>query len=261
MNKIIAIGIVLFFLSGCSVTSEKYRYQWRFDKFYNLLSDEEKADFRNADYAKVGLSLDKRASGDKKLVAELKKVKEYEAITTFSGEQTAHFFREIILRELNRNNYYRFMKFLDSKAAVSFSKNENFMEVFNKLYQSDHAFKNFIDNMKTEYRLYGFSNEQVVQFFRNVTFPEATRKELYYLLKELKEGQALDDFKSGSLEASAKKLDDALKKLITMGMDFDNMKSRAGLSKLDTFSVLEIYSKVVMKEMDPYAVERTLLKF
>ena len=261
MNKIIAIGIILFFFSGCSVTSEKYRYQWRFDKFYSLLNDDEKAGFRNADYSKVGLSLDKRITEDKKLDTDLKKVKEYEAITTFSGEQTAHFFGEIILRELNRNNYYQFMKFLDPKAAVSFLKNENFAEAFDKLYQSNHAFKNFIDNMKIEYRLYGFSNEQVVQFFRNVTFPEATGKEFYYLLKILKEGRALDDFKSGSIETAAQKMDVSLKKLITLGMEFENMKNGAGLSALDTFSVLDIYSKVVMKEMDPYAVERTLLKF
>ena len=261
MNKIIVLGIVLFFLSGCSVTSEKYRYQIRFDRFFNLLSEQEKASFRNADYAGTGQSIDKRAETDQKLALELKKVREYEAITPFSGEQVAHFFGVTILRELNRNNYYKFMNFLDSDQAVSFSKNDNFMDSFNKLYQNKNDFKNFIENMKTEYRLYGYSNEQVVNFFRNVSYPEATRKEFYYLLKILKESQALEDFKSGKIEESAQKLDAAVKNLITLGMEFDDLKEKAGLKKLNSFSILEVYSKVVMKEMDTYAVERTLLKF
>jgi hypothetical protein len=261
LNSLFLGFIALALLTNCSVTSEKFRFQWRFDHFFNLLNDSEKNAFREDNLDALGSSLEQRLSTDKKLKEQMRSVQFYEAITSFDAKQTGHYYREIILKELNRPQYYRFMKLLDAPLQSAFAKNDNFSALANQYYQSNAGFKAFIDNMKTEYRLYGFSNEQVYYFFRNTSFPEVSRRNLYPLLKILKASNALADFKTGNLSSASAKLDEALKTVITTQSDLDGLKTDSGLTKADSASLIDIYYHVILKEMDQGAVEQTLSKF
>jgi hypothetical protein len=261
MKIVLSICLLILFLTGCSVTSEKYRYQHRFDHYYNLLNQDEKALFNNAELDKLGASFDSRFSNDSKFSNAMHTVQVYEAIATFSGKETAVFFHNIILRELNRPVFYQFMNFLDSTAQESFVKKNNFTAVFEKYYQSNSGFKNFVDNIKKEYRLYNFSNEQVISFFRNISFPEVSRRELYHVLNLLKSVKALDDFRAGNIKAAAQKLDDAMKVTVSTVTVFNDVKKRSSLTKLDSTVFLDVYYNVIMKEMDPYALKQDLIKF
>ena len=170
MKKIALIGFILILTAGCAVTSEKYRYQQRFDKFFHLLSEEEKAMFRKADFAGAGQSIDARLLSDKKFSNAWRTVQFAEAITTFDGVQSIRFFYTIILRELNRPRYAEFMKHLDAPAAEAFVRNAGFDAVGEALIKKDNSFKSFLDKQRSEYRLYGFSNPEIFAFFRN-NFP------------------------------------------------------------------------------------------
>ncbi len=261
MNKSLIIFFMIVFISGCAVTSEKYRYQGRIDNYYKLLNNDEKDAFRNGDYDQLAASFSKRIEADKKLSNEFIKVQQYEAITTFDAKQTAHFFREIILKELNRNNFYSFMNFFNEKSQLDFARNSNFSEDFNNLYNNNREFKKFIDNLKTEYRLNGYSNDQIIKFFRNISFPEVSRRELYHVFEILKDFQGVNEFTNGNVILAAQKVDSGVTKLVTADMAFNELKKRTSLTRLNTSELLDVYYNVILKEMDPYAVARTLMKF
>lgn len=260
MKKALTLLITLAVFAGCSVTSEKYKYQQRFDRFYNILNSAEKKDFAENSIDKVGASLDKRVAEDKKLAASWLAVQTEEAINTFDGVQSVRFFREIILRELNRNPFYRFMDLLDQKAQADFAFNNDFPKSLNQALGNRNLAR-LMDSVRTEYRLYGFSNDQIADFFRKVSFAEVSRKELYPVLKMLKNSMALADFRGGNISAASQKLEQALSKNISAKYDLDAIRKRSGLTKVDVKTFLDINYNVIMKEMDPGAVERTLGKF
>ncbi len=261
MKKILALLVVTGLFLGCSVTSEKYRYKWRFDKFYSLLNNEEKGCFASNDLDKLGASLKSRLAGDKKLKENWDNVQYYEAIKTFDALETAHFFRAVILKELNRDNYYIFMNMLDGKAQQEFAKNSNFSAEFEKYYKTNSRFKSLIDSLKIEYRLYGFSNEQVSRFLRDVIFPDVSRKELFTLLKLLKDSQVLAEFKAGNIPAASKKITADVQSSPTLALNLQKIMRNSGLTHISVNDLLDIYNQVIMKEMDSYALSQTLSKF
>jgi hypothetical protein len=185
-----------------------------------------------------------------------------EAIATFDPAETAHFFREIILKELNRDNYYVFMNELDERAQMEFALNTNFMDYYENYYKTDVFFKNLVDSLKTEYRLYGFSDAQVYYFLRHTIFPEASQKEMvFYLLKLLSDCGALADFKDGNYAAASLKLKMEIQNNTASAVKVENIKKSSGLTMLPVEDLLQVYGKVVMKEMNPYALSHTLSKF
>jgi hypothetical protein len=262
MAKIIPLLIIAGLFLSCSVTTEKYRYKLRFDKFYFLLNSDEKGYFASDDLDKLGSSVKLRLASDTNFYSKWRDVQFYEAIATFDPVQTGHFFRETILKELNLDNYYIFMNMLESGTQKEFAYYTNFTVSFNRLCNNNASFKNFIASLKTDYRLYGFSDEQVCSFFRHTLFPEATRKEIvYYLLKELKGCGALPDFKAGNISAASQKLAADMQNNPADARQFETIRKASGLTALSVQELLQVYSDVVMKEMDPYALSHTLAKF
>jgi hypothetical protein len=256
------IIICLFTLSNCAVTSEKYRYQQRLDHFYRLLNTEEKKMFGSNELGSLGKSLEKRLSENSNFIKEFKKVQFTEAINTFDGYQTVHFFRETILKELNRPNFYRFMEFLSAEEQISFVRQEpRFIELFTALTKKNTGFLNFMNNLKREYRFTEFSDKQIIDFFRSTSFPEVSRIRLFPLLKLLKSAKALEDFGKGNIEAATKKLDGSIKQIISLEIDFSRIKRDSSISKVSTYEFLDLYYRVILKEMDPYAVYSTIDKF
>jgi hypothetical protein len=65
MKKVLLFAVLISFVGGCAVTSESYRYKTRFDDFYSLLNDQEKAYFNADQLEQLGESLDARAASDR----------------------------------------------------------------------------------------------------------------------------------------------------------------------------------------------------
>lgn len=263
MNRFFLLALILAAatLAACSVTSEKYRYQHRFDSFYNLLDREEASLFASNNLVQVAERLEKRMASDPKLVAAYRDAQTDEAILTFGVSQTVRFYREIILRELNRNNYYRFMNYLDAASQTDLVRRRDIGKNLESLSETNRGFRAFMDGLKKEYRLYGFSNPQITDFFRTVSFPELSRREFYPLLKLLRDTRALQDFRTGQTASAAQKLDQAVTGNLAARHELDAVRKRSGLTKMSTQDLLSAYYDIVMKEMDQSAVQRTLGKF
>ncbi|OHD56972.1 MAG: hypothetical protein A2Y33_08405 [Spirochaetes bacterium GWF1_51_8] len=264
MKKLTLFAAVLFVLAGCVVTSESFRYKNRFDRFYNLLTDREKQLFAEDKLAELGALLDTHETNDANFYKEYRDVQIYEAITTFDGKKTAWFFRYIILKELNRDNLFVYLNFLSANEQTAFTVNSGINEIVEEKYLKDAAFKAFIDNMRKEFRLYGFSNIQVNEFFRNVVFPEVSRDQIFPLLTLLKSKNLLLDYQAAdkNIPAIAQKLDEAIKGS-PAGLDksaLEDIKKSCGLTKLDTSAILSLYNDIIMKEMDQDAVNKIWMK-
>lgn len=262
MARLIPLLIIAGLFLGCSVTTEKYRYKLRFDRFYFLLAGDEKEYFASNQLDKLGSSVKIRLASDTNFYNKWRNVQFYEAIATFDPYQTVHFFRNVILRELNQDNYYSFMKMLDSGMQLEFAYDTNFSASYNRITNNNRPLKNLVDSLKTDYRLYGFSDEQVCLFIRHTLFPEATQKEMvYYLLKELKGCGALADFKAGNIPAAAQKLASDIRDNPASEKQYETIRTSSGLTALAMPDLLRVYRDVVLKEMDPYALSHTLAEF
>lgn len=252
----------LIVMSSCVVTSEKYRYQTRFDNFYNLLTETEKKQFAENDLMALGDSLDKRLASDEKAKKALAEVKVYEAINTFDGYQTAKFFRGQILKELNKDNYYAMLDFFNEKEQIAFARNSGFKEIAESKYGSDAKFKSFLDNMKKEYRLYLFSNDKLYDFFRMTVWTEMSQKRVFDLFDVLKRGKVLKAYLSdtnASYQDLADRVEKNQKEDLKSGLA--SVKNLSGLKKLTSANLLDVYKTVVLVEMDREALRKTVEKF
>lgn len=255
MKKIFVLFLV--FLTSCITTTEKYRYQQRVDNFYHLFQAEEWNYFKSADFGSAAKMISERLKNDNKFLSKWKKVQYDEAIATFDVEQTLKFFYEIILKELNKDAYFDFMELLPSNLMLSFiNKDYSSLEDF---YNSNNNFKNFVEKLKREYRLYKFTNEEVFKFFREILFKEATQKRFYNFCNILSDMKLLYEFEKGMLSYVENEISKGLPK--TVEIKLETFYNNTGLKGLPFTEVIRVYYNVVMKEMDKGAVIQTLHKF
>lgn len=287
---------MLLIATGCVVTSEEFRYKQRFDEFYNILDDQERLLFADNDLDALGKSIDLREQEDDDFATNLLEVRIYEAITTSDGYETGYFFRYFILRELLRDQFYDYMDYFDGDAQEAFAREEGFIENHLGLMDQERKFRNLVQNLTTEYRLYDYTDEQIIKFFREVSFPEVSRKQVYYLLdflksysdekitlsgdeirseatgylSEIQEKNAGKNeltlyglFAMGYIDSAAEILESKLKDSTGYGIkkEFKKIKGLSGLDNLDTAKFLEVYYEVVLQEMDQEALRKTIKKF
>ncbi|MCX7821359.1 MAG: SRPBCC family protein [Brevinematales bacterium] len=256
MKKIFVLFLVIFFTS-CITTTEKYRYQQRVDNFYHLFNEQEWNYFKKADFVSASQLISERLKNDKKFLAKWKKVQYDEAIATFDVEQTLKFFYEIIFKELNKIPYYKFMEFLSQDLTMRFINKE--YKALEDFYNSNNEFKKFVDNLKKEYRLYKFTNEEVFSFLREIVFKEMTQKRFYDFCSILSELKVLYEFEKGNLTNIDNEISKGLSR--TLEIKLDRFYSNTGLKGLPFSDLVKVYYNVVMKEMDKGAVIQTLHKF
>lgn len=252
--RIVFSVFLLCFVFSCVVTSEKYRFQKRMDAFYNLLGEEEIKYFRQADFQSAGEAIKKKLGEDTNFYKKWKELQYAEAIATFDPDQTVGYFYRVILKELNRSQYYIFLEMLNKDLQMAFVKREKFVQLLDEL--GDKKLQNFLNNLKTEYRLKDFSNEEIYNFFRNILFREATGKHFYDFCKFLNSLNLLKDFEDGKID----KLKD-IELSASDKIEFERIKKLTGLTKLNFYELVSVYYDYVIKEMDQGAVIQTLYKF
>ncbi len=252
---IIFVFFISLILSNCTTVSEKFRYQQRIDAFYNLLEEEEWTLFKKREFEKAGDLIKERLSNNREFFKKWKQMQYNEAIATFDPAQTLKFFYEIIYKELNRPQYYKLMSLMDEPSVIQFAKYENIDKLCEDFYNKNNATKNFMDNLKKEYRLYKFSNREIFEFYRKVIFKEATQKYFYDFCKFINLLNLLNAFEKGEITKFA-----SLKFDNVTEIEFQRIQKLTGL-KLRFSDFVNVYYEVVIKEMDKGAVVQTLHKF
>lgn len=149
------------------------------------------------------------------------------------------------------------MKILPKDLTLSFI-NRDYSPLEN-FYNSNNKFKNFIEKLKKEYRLYKFTNEEIFNFFREILFKEATQKRFYSFCDILSDMKLLYEFEKGNLTYVENEISKGLPK--TVEIKLDTFYNNTGLKGLPFTEVIKVYYNVVMKEMNKGAVIQTLHKF
>ncbi len=260
-TRIFSLLILLSILTSCGNLTEEHRFKKRFDRFYEFLSQDEKNYFAGNDLPALALSLDKRMEGNTNLITAWSEIKDGESISTFSTLQAADFFYTIILREIHRDHFREFMNALDAENQYAFAMGRDYQTLLSSLYDKDKNFKRMIDRMKTEYRLYGFSNEAVFEFLHEIPYPEASRRQLYYILTALNEVKAVPSFVSGDLSQCDQLLEAGLKSSFLFKRSFDALKTRTTMTHLSNLQLLEVYRDIAFRQMDKEAAAKTIAKF
>lgn len=264
MKPVVTLLSLMLFISGlnsCSVLTEEYRFKKRFDRFYEFLSKEEQKAFSSRDLGQVSLSLEQRISADTNLIQEWREIKDGEAITTFSTADAVQFYYSVILKEIHRSHFPEFMALLDAETQYQFAMGQGYTPSLERLYQENRAFQKLTDRSKEDHRLYGFSNEAVWDFWQEISYPEFSRRELYYVLAALQQVKSVEAFIQKDLDTCTRQLEAGFRSGYLFQKQFDALRKRSTLSRLDTRRFLEVYYDIAFRQMDKEAAQKTIAKF
>ncbi len=251
------LGLVLV---GCEITTVEHRYKQRFDHFYTLLNDEERAAFRADDFVRLGRLLDQRMTQDEGLSNAMDAVMFDEAIHTFRMDQVGMFFKRYILTGFHQDDYQTFVNILPVPTLVKFAKNDlSVVSEVEILVNSDRKLASWWKKVQTDGRLGDFSLAEVLSFYRGYIFAERTRSQVYYVVKFLSDQKLLGMFLKGD-RAFFERIG-ALKSQVMAMRELRLLKSRAGLERLSDEEFFQVYRDVVFPEMDQTALKKTLAMF
>ncbi len=184
--------LVFFFLfSSCAIEGEVFRLQTRVNAWYKLLDDSEELLFAQNDIQTLGASLDQKELQDQNFQKQLSEVRINEAIMSFDGTQTAHFFYNILLRDLARFSYEELFDSLSTAQKISFITTSN-TSVPSKVFS----------NAKKHYGFDSFTDIQILEYYRTVSFPANYYPVIYDILAFLARYNNMESFLRGDMTAT-----------------------------------------------------------
>jgi len=254
------IVMMVGMLAGCAVTTVEYQYKLRFDRFYRLLNDTEKAAFRRDQFDVLGQSLEKRMAVDKQLSNAMDAVMFDEAIHTFRMDQVGMFFKRYILTGFHQDDYAMFIQTLPKEVLVRFvTKDPSCVPEIQKLLSSNKKLASWWKGVTTDGRLGDFSLEETVSLYRQYIFPEKTQSQVYALFQFLAGQKLLKVFLEGR-EDFSQRLADATKQIV-VAREIRSLKQKTLLDHLSDEEFFRVYREVILKEMDRGALAKTLAMF
>ncbi len=180
--------LILFLFGACAIEGEVYRLQTRINSWYALLDYSEELLFAKNDVDSLGISLDQKSSQDPNFQKQLSEVRIDEAIMGFDGAQTAHFFYNILLRDLAKFSYEEFLNSLTPAQKIEFITTSN-TTVSPKIY----------NNAKRYYGFNSFTDEQILHYYRTVSFPANYYPTVYESLAFLARYRNMESFLQGDI--------------------------------------------------------------
>ncbi len=234
--------VLLLFLSSCAIEGEVYRLQSRINSWYSLLDDNAGRLFAQNRTEALGAYLDSSQNEN------LRAIRINEAIMSFDGEQTAHFFYNVLLKDLARFSYEEYMQSLTPSEIADFAKNNIPPKT------------RVTDNARRHYGFKSFEDAEILSYYRNTSFPADYYPIVYDILAFLARYRTMDAFLSGDINTALSTFDniDALKKSNRIPVrqqgerdqkHWDELKSRVYMQSLSDREFLEVLA-AVLPEMD-----------
>lgn len=263
----IKIFILLLLSSGCAIQGEIYRLQQRMNPWTALLSDEEDQLFASNNTNELGAIIDNKEKLDPFFAKKMRELRIAEAIMSFDGTQTAHFYHHVLLRDLAKFSYRDFMKSLSPEELDIFlAENRQFK---NNPFSNNKKIVKIIEDAKKNYGMTGFNDMQVLNYYRTISLPAAVFPVVYDLLAFLAKYGALSDFTAGNFNKAIQNLSSIEKNKKSRRvptrkqaekdlLEWKNIIERTQFYGISNEKLLEIIKNVVLPEMDPDVRERTL---
>ncbi|MGL4387999.1 MAG: hypothetical protein ACRCTJ_01225 [Brevinema sp.] len=194
MKYILLIGI--FFMSSCAIQGEKFRLQTRMNHWNTLINEQEMQLFADNKTNELGLILDQKEHNPE-FADQLRQLRVNEAIMSFDGVQTAHFFYNTLLKDLVKFSYKEFIYSLKSE--------EQYLFMSQSTYKTDDftSSAKIIQNATKIYGMKNFTKDQVLSYYRNVSMPQVMHVLAYDILAFMAKYQMLNIFLSGNISQAS----------------------------------------------------------
>lgn len=239
---------LFLFFGGCAIQGEVFRLQQRVKAWNNILPDEQLSLFAQNDTNTLGLWLDSQEAADPGFAQKLKTLRQDEAIMSFDGTQTAHFFYNTLLKDLAKFSYAEliknlnaeeFQKFLASPDGSSLLGGGNITET--------------LANARASYGMTNFSDADILRYHRQKSLPAHLYIVVYDTLSfAAKQGVFLwkNNPNEDSYEAIAQSLQTMEK----------NARSRRRQAKRAAQSSLDEWNYILSRAQVPAMPPKTFLK-
>ncbi|MGL5955829.1 MAG: hypothetical protein ACRC0X_04395 [Brevinema sp.] len=239
-----------FLLSSCAIEGEVFRLQTRLDAWYQLLNESEDLLFAQYKITELGQLLDQKENENLEFRQQLREIRIKEAIMSFDGEQTAHFFYNILLRDLAKFSYEEFINSLSPQEQITF--------ITNPYTYSYPKQERIFRNAKKNYGFQYFSDQQIIDYYRTISFPANFYPLVYNILAFLARYRTMETFLQGEISLEVFENIETLKKsrripLRNQGEKdsaiWQELKQRSYFHMLSDQEFLEIL-RFILPEMD-----------
>jgi len=181
--------------SSCAIQGEVYRLQTRINYWHQLLNDDEEKMFAQNEVKKLGIILDQKEEIDPQFKKQIREVRINEAIMSFDGEQTVHFFYNVLLKDLAKFSYEEFMDSLSTEEKIQFIQKNLSNVVFI-------AKKSLFNKARKDYGFNSFTDEEILTYYRTVSFPANYYVVVYDILAFLAKYRSMDLFLQGDIKGT-----------------------------------------------------------
>ncbi|MGL4366884.1 MAG: hypothetical protein ACRCTQ_01175 [Brevinemataceae bacterium] len=261
----VCIGLmVLLLFFSCAFEGEIFRLQNRMSLWNNLLGSDKLQLFAQNELQQLGQLIDQCEVQDTNFAQKLREIRINEAIMSFDGTKTAHFFYHTLLKDLVKFSYVEFINALTSDEIMYFISNKQFATV---PFQSD--LKKVFDRARNEFEMIQFSDQQILNYYRSILFPGTVYPVVYNVLALLARYEVLESFLQGDISSTMafferlKTLTESKRKLVRDQADKDyrnwsSQKQRALLNDFSDEQFLTVLYQYVLPEMNPDVRIRTI---
>ncbi len=178
--------------SSCAIQGEVYRLQTRINYWHQLLNDDEEKMFAQNKVKELGLILDQKEESDPQFKKQIREVRINEAIMSFDGEQTVHFFYNVLLKDLAKFSYEEFIDSLSTEGKIQFIQKTLPNTIFT-------AKNSLFNNARKDYGFNSFTDEEILSYYRTISFPANYYVVVYDMLAFLAKYRSMDLFLHGDI--------------------------------------------------------------
>ncbi|MGL4560906.1 MAG: hypothetical protein ACRCV0_01285 [Brevinema sp.] len=245
--------IILLVMTSCAIQGEKFRLQTRMNHWNTLLNDQELQLFAQNNTNELGHMLDQKEQ-ETEFADRLRQIRINEAIMSFNGVQTAHFFYNTLLKDLVKFSYAEFMSSLTPQNQLFFMYQTNYPA------DSFASSSKIIDQAIKIYGMKGFTKEQVVTYYRTISMPQVIYPLVYDVLAFFAKYQMFEPLLMGDIDQSIiifdmlqnaiKSTRISLRKQAEQDIKFWNNIKKRSLMTVSDKEFLEVISMVILPEMD-----------
>ncbi|MDK2818318.1 MAG: hypothetical protein KFW21_02580 [Spirochaetota bacterium] len=244
---------LLIATSSCAIEGEVYRLQTRIKYWHQLLNNTEEQMFAQNKINELGLILDQKEADDLYFKQKIREVRINEAIMSFDGAQTVHFFYNVLLKDLAKFSYEEFMRSLSEEEQIQFIQKNLPDTIFV-------AKKSVFNNARKDFGFNSFTDEEILTYYRSISFPANYYVVVYDILVFLAKYRSMDLFLQGDLTGtvdifnSIKKLETSksvsVRKQAKQDLElWNDFKKRTFLTSLSNKEFAQVLS-IVLPEMD-----------
>ena len=180
---------------------------------------------------------------------------------SFDGEQTAHFFYNVLLKDLSKFSYEEFMDSLSVEEKTQFVQKTLPDTIFTTK-------KSVFNNAIEDYGFNSFTEKEILNYYRTVSFPANYYVVVYDILAFLAKYRSMDLFLQGDVKGTVDIFNSIEKRKSSKSIAvrkqaekdiilWNDFKKRTFLTSLSDEEFAEIL-KVVLSEIDATVLIQTI---